>query len=77
MLASGLPAAIGAAVGCPDKTVLLIDGDGSFNMTLNDLGTIMELQVRLRTDAGFLLLVEHLSSWRSDRSADVRRHHCT
>ena len=35
----GLPAAIGAQVGKPDATVLLIDGDGSFNMTLNDLGT--------------------------------------
>ena len=33
----GLPAAIGAQVACPNKLVLLIDGDGSFNMTLNDL----------------------------------------
>jgi len=38
----GLPAAIGAQVANPDKIVLLIDGDGSFNMTLNDLGTVME-----------------------------------
>jgi acetolactate synthase-1/2/3 large subunit len=44
----GLPAAIGAAVGCPNKQVLLIDGDGSFNMTLNDLGTVMEHQLPIR-----------------------------
>lgn len=44
----GLPAAIGAAVGAPEKQVLLIDGDGSFNMTLNDLGTVMEHQLPVR-----------------------------
>jgi len=44
----GLPAAIGAQVGCPEKTVLLIDGDGSFNMTLNDLGTIKEHQLPIK-----------------------------
>jgi len=44
----GLPAAIGAQVGCPDKTVLLIDGDGSFNMTLNDLGTVKEHQLPIK-----------------------------
>lgn len=38
----GLPAAIGAQVANPDKIVLLVDGDGSFNMTLNDLGTVKE-----------------------------------
>ncbi len=35
----GLPAAIGAKVGRPDKDVWLIDGDGSFGMTLVDLAT--------------------------------------
>jgi len=41
----GLPAAIGAQVALPHKKVLLIDGDGSFNMTCNDLGTIKEHQL--------------------------------
>ena len=36
----GLPAAIGAQVANPEKMVVLIDGDSSFNMTLNDLGTV-------------------------------------
>jgi len=35
----GLPAAIGAKVGRPDKVVWLIDGDGSFSMTLVELAT--------------------------------------
>lgn len=36
----GLPAAIGAQVGRPDALVIDIDGDGSFQMVLQDLGTI-------------------------------------
>jgi len=35
-------------VGNPDDTVVLIDGDGSFNMTLNDLGTVMEHQLPIK-----------------------------
>jgi len=35
----GLPAAIGAKIGMPDKTVWCIDGDGSFQMTLQELAT--------------------------------------
>ena len=33
----GLPAAIGAAFGQPDDNIILITGDGSFQMTLNEL----------------------------------------
>lgn len=35
----GLPAAIGAQLACPDKTVIDIDGDSSFNMTMTELST--------------------------------------
>ena len=35
----GLPAAIGAQVAYPEKTVIDIDGDSSFNMTLTELST--------------------------------------
>jgi len=35
----GFPAAIGAQVGCPDKTVILISGDGSFQMNIQELAT--------------------------------------
>jgi acetolactate synthase-1/2/3 large subunit len=35
----GLPAAIGAQMAFPDRTVIDIDGDSSFNMTLTELST--------------------------------------
>ena len=35
----GLGAAMGAKVGCPDKTVINIAGDGCFRMNLNELAT--------------------------------------
>ena len=38
----GLPAAIGATFGAPDRTVCLFVGDGGFQMTIQELGTIME-----------------------------------
>jgi len=38
----GLPAAIGAQVAKPDATVIDIDGDHSFNMTLTELPTAVE-----------------------------------
>ncbi len=44
----GLPAAIGAQVAQPDKVVVLIDGDGSFNMSLTDLGTVAEHQLPIK-----------------------------
>jgi len=44
----GLPAAIGAQVANPDKMVVLIDGDSSFNMTLNDLGTVIENKLPIK-----------------------------
>ncbi|MBN1977587.1 MAG: biosynthetic-type acetolactate synthase large subunit [Anaerolineae bacterium] len=36
----GLPAAIGAQVGCPDREVWAIIGDGGFQMTMHDLATL-------------------------------------
>ena len=36
----GLPSAIGAKVACPDQTVVNIDGDGSFQMNIQELGTV-------------------------------------
>ena len=37
-----LPAAIGAAFGAPERTVCAIMGDGGLQMTIEELGTIME-----------------------------------
>ena len=35
----GLPAGIGAAIGCPDKTTFIIDGDGSIQMNIQEMMT--------------------------------------
>jgi acetolactate synthase-1/2/3 large subunit len=35
----GLPAAMGAAVGCPDKTVVCLTGDGGVQMNIQELAT--------------------------------------
>jgi len=44
----GFPAAIGAAVGRPDRTVVDIDGDGSFLMTCNELATAAEYKIPVK-----------------------------
>jgi acetolactate synthase-1/2/3 large subunit len=44
----GLPAAIGAKVGCPDSTVWCIDGDGSLQMTIQELATITQEKVGVK-----------------------------
>lgn len=38
----GLPAAVGAAMGSPGRQVVLVTGDGSIQMTMQELGTMME-----------------------------------
>ncbi len=38
----GLPAAIGAKLAAPERTVCLFTGDGGLQMTIQELGTIME-----------------------------------
>lgn len=44
----GLPAAIGAKVGQPESLVWLIDGDGSFQMTLHELATIVQEKIAIK-----------------------------
>jgi acetolactate synthase-1/2/3 large subunit len=43
-----LPAAIGAKFGAQDRTVVAIIGDGGFQMTLQELGTIMQSGVEVK-----------------------------
>ncbi|GGW48697.1 biosynthetic-type acetolactate synthase large subunit [Arenibacter certesii] len=43
-----LPAAIGAKFGAPDKPVVAIIGDGGFQMTLQELGTILQSEVDIK-----------------------------
>ena len=44
----GLPAAIGAKVGAPKRTTVAIIGDGGFQMTLQELGTIMQTEIDVK-----------------------------
>jgi len=44
----GLPAAMGAKIGCPDSPVWCIDGDGSFQMTIQELATIVQEQAAVK-----------------------------
>lgn len=43
-----LPAAIGAAYGDPSRTTVAIIGDGGFQMTLQELGTIMQFKPKVK-----------------------------
>ncbi len=43
-----LPAAIGASYGAPDRTVVAIIGDGGFQMTIQELGTIMQFKPNVK-----------------------------
>lgn len=43
-----LPAAIGAKLGAPEKTVVAVIGDGGFQMTIQELGTILQAKVDVK-----------------------------
>ena len=44
----GLPSAIGAKIGSPESTVITISGDGSFQMSLQELGTIKQYKLGVK-----------------------------
>ena len=44
----GLPAAIGAKVANPDKTVIVFMGDGGFQMNMQEFGTILQDQLDVK-----------------------------
>ncbi len=44
----GLPAAIGAKMAAPDKEVVLITGDGSFQMSLPEMATIAQQGLKIK-----------------------------
>ena len=43
-----LPAAIGAKMGSPDREVVAVIGDGGYQMTIQELGTIFQTQVAVK-----------------------------
>ncbi len=44
----GIPAAMGACYGAPERTVCMFCGDGGFQMTIQELGTIMENRIPVK-----------------------------
>ncbi len=44
----GLPAAIGAKIGAPEREVILFVGDGGIQMTIEELGAIMQYDVNVK-----------------------------
>lgn len=59
----GLPSAIGCAVAAPEATVICITGDGSFQMTLNELALCKDLGLNIKVvilNNGYLGMVRQL-----------------
>ena len=66
----GLPAAIGAKIGAPERDVCLFVGDGGMQMTLQELGTIFQSSVPVKIvlmNNGFLGMVRQWQELFYDR----------
>ena len=44
----GLPSAVGAKIGRPDATVITVSGDGSFQMSMQELGTMKQFGLGIK-----------------------------
>jgi len=44
----GTPTAMGAKIACPEKVVINIDGDGSFQMNIQELGTMQQEEINVK-----------------------------
>ena len=66
-----LPAGLGAAIGRPERPVWVVTGDGGFQMTLQELATVVQEDVPLRIaviDNGYLGMVRQWQELFYDRS---------
>ena len=60
-----LPAAIGAKLGAPEREVVAVIGDGGFQMTLQELGTVMQERLPVKVlilDNAYLGMVRQWQS---------------
>jgi acetolactate synthase I/II/III large subunit len=67
----GLPAAIGAKFGCPEKDVWVIAGDGGFQMTAGELATIVQEKIKINIaiiNNGYLGMVRQWQEFFYDRN---------
>jgi acetolactate synthase-1/2/3 large subunit len=44
----GLPAAIGAKLACPDRQVVVVAGDGGYQMTIQELGVLLQEEIPVK-----------------------------
>ncbi len=75
----GLPAAIGAQVACPDATVIDIDGDGSFSMTMQEVITAVEYEIPVKVivlNNGYLGMVRQWQEMFYGRRYSASTHPC-
>ncbi|MFX1515065.1 MAG: thiamine pyrophosphate-binding protein [Promethearchaeota archaeon] len=61
----GVPAAIGVKLAHPDRTVVSVDGDGSFLMTCQELATAQQLKIPL------IIVIADNSGWISIRDLQI------
>ena len=47
-MGNGLPSAIGASLGAPNKNIILLDGDGSMMMNLQELQTVVGYKLPIK-----------------------------
>ena len=67
----GVPAAVGAKVGRPDKTVFCISGDGSFQMNMQEIVTAVQYSIPIKVaiiNNGFLGMVRQWQGIFYDRN---------
>ncbi len=75
----GCPAAIGAQFGRPDQTVIDIDGDGSFCMTMVEVITAVQYEMPVKfvvLDNGYLGMVRQWQELFYGRRYSATPHHC-
>jgi len=66
----GLPAAIGAKLGAPSREVVAIIGDGGFQMTMQELGVMMQYEIPVKVvvlNNNFLGMIKQLHDVYYDR----------
>ncbi|HHE41126.1 MAG TPA: acetolactate synthase large subunit, partial [Dehalococcoidia bacterium] len=73
-----LPAAVGAQIACPDEAVWVITGDGGFQMTMQELSTIVQERLPIKMAVisnGYLGMVRQWQDLFNDKNyVDVAIH---
>ena len=68
----GLPSAIGAAMAYPEKTVICFSGDGSILMNIQELATLADLKLNVKT---IILNNKHLGLVRQQQELFYEKHY--